>query len=236
MVKVNTLTIDNIQIEVIWKKVKNINIRIKPPVGKVVVSVPLEVQTNTVVELLRSKIEWIAEKQSLLRRERTNQLALGNTENELIFQGKRYPVELLHTAGKNRLKLYHDQKIVLRFNGVVSAPRREDFINNWYRLQLQLIVPELLNRWQPVIGVELAEWRIRRMKTRWGSCNIVKRRIWLNLELVKLPPECLEYVVVHELVHLLEATHNARFWGFVESFLPDWRERRKQLRDWELCM
>lgn len=234
--KGNTLLIDNIQVEVIRKKVKNINIRIKPPGGKVVVSVPLEVSMNTVVELIRSKIHWIAAKQSLLRQERKNHFALGNTDKAVIFQGHRYPVELLHTAGKSRLKLYLNQKIIFRINGVLSATRREGLINDWYRLQLQLIVPELLDRWLPIIGVDLTEWRIRRMKTRWGSCNIVKRRIWLNLELIKVPPGCLEYVVVHELVHLLEAKHNARFWGLVESFLPDWRQRRKQLRNWERCM
>lgn len=236
MAKGNTLTIENIQVEVIWKKVKNINIRIKPPGEKVFVSAPLEVSTNTIVELIRSKKDWIAAKQSLLRRELKSRFALVNTESEMLFQGHRYPVEWLHTTGKNRLKMYHDQKIVIRSTGVLSASGREDLMSDWYRSQLKLIVPELLNKWLPIIGVELGEWRIRRMKTRWGSCNIVKRRIWLNLELVKLPPACLEYVVVHELVHLLEAKHNARFWGLVESFLPDWQERRKTLRAWESCM
>ncbi len=103
------------------------------------------------------------------------------------------------------------------------------------RRELRQAIPPLLAKWQPVIGVEARAWGIRRMKTRWGSCNVVAKRIWLNLELANRPPECLEYVVVHELVHLLERRHNARFYGFMDLYLPDWKALRKVLNSASLA-
>lgn len=234
--KSNILEIDELQVEVSWKNIKNINIRIKPPRGDVFVSAPVGVSSEKIADIIRSKSDWINEKQSLLRRDFEVVTPLNNTDNEIVFQGKKYPVEEVYTAGKNRIILYDENKILLRSNGSLSPAGRSELIGAWYRSQMRVQITELLKEWVPVIGVDLAEWRIRRMKTRWGSCNTVQRRIWLNLELAKLPPECLEYVVVHELVHLLERGHNARFWGLVESFLPDWRESRDKLRCWEICM
>ncbi len=107
-------------------------------------------------------------------------------------------------------------------------------MNNWYRRQLQDQIPPLLENWQRVIGVQVDSWQIKQMKTRWGTCNIEARRIWLNLELAKKPDHCLEYVIVHELVHLLERHHNARFIGIVSKFMPHWRSYRDELNRFPL--
>lgn len=236
VVKSKAIKVDNIQVEVFWKKIKNINLRIKSPAGNVVVSAPVGVSDYTIIELIRAKYQWICEKQSLLQREVAENKTKKNTDTEIFFKGCKYPVEVRYNAGKDSLNFHADGKIIVQSKNVLSVSELENLVNGWYRYQLKLKIPELLKSWLPVIGVELNEWRIRRMKTRWGSCNIVKRRIWLNLELAKLPPECLEYVVVHELVHLHERKHNARFWGLVEAFLPDWRESRRKLREWEVAM
>ena len=111
-----------------------------------------------------------------------------------------------------------------------DATYRQTVLETWYREQLSLLIPPLIAKYEPLMAVSVAEWRIRKMKTRWGTCNIPKRRIWINLELAKLQPECLEHIVVHEMVHLLERGHNARFYGFMDQFLPDWRTARDQLR------
>lgn len=234
--KSKTIKVDNIQVEVFWKKIKNINLRIKSPAGNVVVSAPVGVSDYTIIELIRAKYQWICEKQSLLQREVAENRTKKNTDTEIFFKGCKYPVEVRYNAGKDSLNFHADGKIIVQSKNVLSVSELENLVNDWYRYQLKLKLPELLKSWLPVIGVELNEWRIRRMKTRWGSCNIVKRRIWLNLDLAKLPPECLEYVVVHELVHLHERKHNARFWGLVEAFLPDWKESRRKLREWEVAM
>ena len=107
---------------------------------------------------------------------------------------------------------------------------RRALLERWYRDQLRERIPSLIEKWQPVLGVSVAEWRVKRMRTRWGSCNIRARRIWLSLELARRPLECLEYVVVHEMVHLLEYGHTGRFYGLLDQFLPEWRSSRQLLR------
>ena len=106
---------------------------------------------------------------------------------------------------------------------------RESLLYEWYREQFNPIISDLLVHWKPIVGVKISGWKVRRMKSRWGSCNIATAHISLNLELVRFPLRCLEYVIVHELVHLLERGHNARFYGFLNHFMPDWKERRQEL-------
>jgi predicted metal-dependent hydrolase len=106
---------------------------------------------------------------------------------------------------------------------------RQRTLHEWYRGELKLLIPPLVDKWQPLLGVSVAEWGVKRMRTRWGTCNIRARRIWLNLELAKCPVECLEFVVVHEMVHLLERRHSVRFKSLMDTFLPDWRERQRTL-------
>lgn len=233
-VKSEIVKVDDICVRVVWKKVKNINIRIKAPAGNVTVSAPSGVSVEAVIEIIRSKYQWISEKQSLLQRSSPKIAAINNTADELMVWGEKYPVEVVYTPGKSRIYVNSGKGIIFRCNGKLSPARRTDLVNGWYRHVLQAAIADLLEKWLPVVRVDVREWRIRCMRTRWGSCNVVKRRIWFNLELAKLPQQCLEYVVVHELVHLLERNHNARFWGLVESFLPDWRERRAMLKKWEV--
>ena len=121
------------------------------------------------------------------------------------------------------MALLESDQLQMFVNPGTTIDNKEKLLNQWYRTQLNQRIPALLDKWQPVIGKKVSEWDIKKMKTRWGSCNIVKKRIWLNLELAKKPPECLEYVFVHEMVHLLEPYHNARFKGFMDKFLPQWR-------------
>lgn len=105
----------------------------------------------------------------------------------------------------------------------------------WYRQQLKVILPDLIAKWEPVIGVQISSFGVKKMRTKWGSCNISARRIWLNVELAKKPQHCLEYIVVHEMVHLLEKHHNARFIGFMDQFLPQWRTYRDELNRYPLA-
>ncbi|MDX1497256.1 MAG: SprT family zinc-dependent metalloprotease, partial [Salinisphaeraceae bacterium] len=110
-----------------------------------------------------------------------------------------------------------------------DVAQRKASLEAWYRQQLGLLIPPLIERYEPVMAVQVAQWRIRKMKTRWGTCNIPRRRIWINLELARLPPQCLEYIVVHEMTHLLERGHNARFYALMDRFMPDWREAQDML-------
>ncbi|WP_205747628.1 SprT family zinc-dependent metalloprotease [Desulforhopalus sp. IMCC35007] len=132
--------------------------------------------------------------------------------------------------GKHEVKVKNNTTLLLHVRPETTTANRLVVLNDWYRVQLKKRIPSLLDKWQSKIGVEASSWGVKRMKTRWGSCNIGSKRIWLNLELAKKPPECLEYVLVHELVHLLERHHNDRFRGFRDRFMPTWRVARGVLK------
>jgi len=117
----------------------------------------------------------------------------------------------------------------LRVRSRTGREKREALLHNWYRQQMREQIPELLAKWEPMIGVTVADCRIKKMKTRWGTCNVEARRIWLNLELAKKPTLCTEYILVHEMVHILERRHNDRFRNYMDRFMPQWRLHREEL-------
>lgn len=120
--------------------------------------------------------------------------------------------------------------VYLKIGSASTVQQREQLLNEWYRGQLKQAIPPVMEKYERIIGVQAKEWRIKNMKTRWGTCNTVKARIWLNLQLAKMPTECLEYVVAHELTHLLEPSHNQRFYALMDGFYPDWRSVKKRMR------
>jgi predicted metal-dependent hydrolase len=138
-------------------------------------------------------------------------------------------MEVIERHGNHEVIIINNSIIQLFVNPGTSHKNRALVLTEWYREQLKLKIPDLLNRWQSIIGEQVADWGIKKMKTKWGSCNIKERRIWLNLELAKKPIECLEYVLVHELVHLLERHHNERFQAYMDQYLPHWRQCREIL-------
>lgn len=228
--KTYSLVVHNLDVTVEKKRVKNINLAIYPPDGRIRVSVPLRCSQETIESVILARLAWIEKKRAaLLARPApvVQQMIAG--ERILLF-GKRYPLEVREQEGATRLQLV-DGRIELNAAPGLSTERKIKALHDWYRQQLQSSIPGLLLKWQRVVGVTVSELRIRRMKSRWGTCNILDKRIWLNLELARMSPSCLEYVLVHELVHLLERRHNSRFWGFMDQFLPHWREIRNELKN-----
>lgn len=137
---------------------------------------------------------------------------------------------LIERAGRDKVQLIGNATLELRVKPSADFQSRQKIMYDWYREQLKSRIPSLIQKWQPVMDVKVNEWRIKHMKTRWGSCNINAGRIWLNLELAKKPATCLQYIVVHEMAHLLERRHNARFRNLMDKFLPDWRIYEKELK------
>jgi predicted metal-dependent hydrolase len=146
-----------------------------------------------------------------------------------FFLGNPYLLNVIEHNGPTKVLIHQQANIELYVRPNANALQRELILQQWYKTEFQALVPDLLRKWQPILGVTVAEWGIRKMKTRWGSCNTKKARIWLNLELIKKPIHCLEYVTVHEIAHLLEPSHNARFKAHMDRFLPSWRLFRKEL-------
>lgn len=218
----------DIPVTVVRKDLKHLHILVQPPDARVLVKAPLHVDEVTLRNAVHTRLNWIEQqRRDILARQWPTppQYVEGDA---CSFRGEELTLQVVERPGRPSVSLV-DGTIVLRVPPGSDAARRERVLSAWYRREMEAAVPPLLARWEPRLGVRVAEWRIKRMRTRWGTCNHRARRIWLNLELIKHSPRHLEYVLVHELVHLHEPGHNARFQALMDSAMPDWRERRQQL-------
>jgi predicted metal-dependent hydrolase len=223
------ITVGGLTVEVVRKNIKNLHLGVYPPNGRVRVAAPLVVSDEAVRLAVIGKLGWIKRQQAKFEAQpRQSQREMVNGESH-YFLGQRYRLRVLAYTGPPRIRCSGADFLDLFVRPETTVEQRQRVLEDWYREQLRGRIPALLEQWQPVLGVAAAEWGIRKMKTRWGSCNIRARRVWFNLELAKKPARCLEYVVVHELVHLLERNHNARFKALMEQHLPTWRACREEL-------
>lgn len=225
-----TLYIEDIPIAVFHKKVKNLNLRIYPPKGEVRLSVPLDLRQDVVQRFLNERIDWIRRKQAEMRHAAQAQESALQSVDEIEIIGKKIRVNESERGGQGSCRKINPELMEITV-AKGSSPRALIHLLQQVAIEtLEARIPPLIERWQKLIGVQVKEWRLRKMKTRWGSCNPQARRICLNSELAKMPLECLEYVIVHEMVHLLERRHNAHFYRLMDRYLPDWRERRSRLK------
>jgi len=221
--------VNDIEVQVVRKDIKNLHLGVYPPNGRVRVSVPLHVTDDNVRLAVISKLKWIRKQQaSLLKQPRQSKREMLSGESDYVF-GKRYLLEVIERQGRHEVLVKNNSTLSLYLNPNTTQGNRERVLSEWYRDQLKARIPALLEKWQPVIGKEVAEWGVKRMKTRWGSCNIARRRIWLNLELAKKPVECLEFVLVHEMAHFYERYHNDNFKMYMDKFMPQWSLYRDKL-------
>lgn len=224
------INFDGITIQVTRKRVKNINLRIDTATGVVRVSCPNRLSDRKLQQFLVKKRKWM-QKHLDKKRKPVNFPVLKYETGEVHYLwGKPCILNVLHSEGTPNVKLTETSELELRVRQGSPVEKREKLIQEMYRQQMKERIPVLIAKWESIIGVQIAEFGVKKMKTRWGSCNIRKRRIWLSLHLAKYPPEALEYVVVHEMVHLLERLHNKRFYGFMTRFLPDWKDRERLLK------
>lgn len=225
-----TLTVEGIPVEVCHKNVKNLNLRIYPPNGEVRLSAPFALNEEKIRLFLGKKIGWIRQKQAEIRRQAQVQEPSLHSLDEIEILGEKIRVR---RSDRSRKTSYRRGKNGLAEVTVGRESSDDALIRFLEEMALETLkekIPPLIAKWQQIIGVQVREWRVRRMKTRWGSCNPQARRIWLNAELAKKSLECLEYVIVHEMVHLIERRHNAHFYHLMDRFLPAWRELREKLR------
>jgi predicted metal-dependent hydrolase len=216
-----------VEVDVVRKSVKNLNLLVYPPDGQVRVAVPLSVSDEAVRRWVAGKLGWIRRHQARFEaRQSERAIASGET---YYFRGRRYRLRVTERSGPSMVSVNVDGSIDLQVQPDANAFQRERVLQCWYREQLRALIPPLLSKWETAIGVQVSEWGVKRMKTRWGSCNPRARRIWLNLELVKRPIHSLEYVVVHELTHLIERRHGERFKALMDQHMPQWRSHRAEL-------
>ncbi len=227
--EMHRITVGGLSVEVVRKDIKNLHLGVYPPHGRVRVAAPLVVSDDAVRLAVIGKLGWIEKQKAKFEAQpRQSRREMVNGESH-YFLGQRYRLRVREHRGPTRVGLGGTASLDLYVRAETSAEQRERILQQWYREQLKALIPPLLEKWQPVIGVQVADWGVKKMKTKWGSCNIMARRIWFNLELAKKPAQCLEYVAVHELVHLTERHHNARFRALMDHFMPQWRLHRDGL-------
>jgi len=223
------MRVDGFLVEVTRKKIKHFHLRVHRLDGQVRVSAPRDMTERAIRSMIVSRLDWIREKHKRAKALKPGPPPEYVSGERHWFQGRPYELKVLERGGPGRVYADGGRVLAMQIKPGSGASKRRAVLEDWYRSHLRSAVPELVGRWEPALGVEVAEWRIKRMKTRWGTCNPVARRIWLNLALAKQPPACLEYVVVHEMVHLLERGHNTRFYAYLDRFLPGWRAHREAL-------
>ena len=223
------IEIDGVEIEIVQKRMKNMNLRIYPPHGRVRVAAPTRLSFKAIQAFIISKITWIKAKQiEVKNRKVAPKLEFISGENH-SFLGKKYSLEVLENQPKNLVKL-ENETIKICGKKTLNIKEREKLLDGFYRAELRKIIPQYIVAYEEKMQVNVAEFQIKKMKTRWGTCNSRARRIWINLELAKKPIECLEFIIVHEMTHLLERKHNKRFYNFMDKFMPNWRVQDGQLK------
>ena len=223
------IEIRGIEVEIVRKDIKHLHIGVYPPVGRVRVAAPLRLDDDAVRLAVISRLAWIRRKRAEFQgqdRQSRREFVTGESH---YFEGRRYRLDVVESTGRTGIRLRDNAWMEMRVRPDTARHTREAILYRWYRARLRERIPEIVAKWEPRIGVNVAEWRIRRMKTRWGTCNPEARRIWLNSELAKKPLSCLEYVVVHEMVHLIDRRHTEEFRGMLDRLMPGWRMRLHEL-------
>lgn len=215
--------------DVVRKDIKNLHLGVYPPNGRVRVAVPLRLDDEAVRLAVISRLGWIRRQQNgFEQQDRQSEREMITGESHYV-QGRRYRLDVIEHDGPACVCLSNNSTLELRVRPGTGRDKRETVLHRWYRQRLREQIPQLIAKWEPEIGVTVAEWGIKKMKTRWGTCNIDVRRIWLNLELAKKPASCLEYILVHEMVHFLERHHSNRFRELMDRFIPQWQLHRDEL-------
>ena len=223
------ITISDITIDVVRKDILNIHLAVYPPLGRVRLAAPLNISDDAIRLFAVSKLAWIKRNQRKFEgQERIAPREFKNRESH-YFRGQRYLMNIIEVDAPPKVILKNKTYIDLYVRPRTPTDKRLEVMNEWYRVQLKNQIPDLIAKWEEKMNIKVSEWQVKQMKTKWGSCNIEAKRLWINLELAKKPEHCLEYIIVHEMVHLLERHHNDRFHYLLETYLPNWKQLKTEL-------
>ena len=234
------IQVSDFTIDIVRKDIKNMHLAVYPPTGRVRIAAPLRINDEAVKLFAISKLAWIRKNQRNFTSQERQSLREYVERESHYFKGKRYLLRIIEGNNTPTIDLKTKTYLDLYVKPNTSVKQRESIITEWYREELKSLIPEIIEKWEKIIGVKINEWQVKQMKTKWGSCNIEAKRIWLNLELAKKPVHCLEYIIVHELIHLIERHHNDNFLALMNKYLPQWKSYKLELnrlpvshRDWE---
>ena len=223
------ITINDLSIDVVRKNIKNMHLSVYPPSGRVRIAAPLNIDDEAVRLFAISKLSWIKKnKRKFENQDRQSPRKFAERESH-YFQGKRYLLRVIEHNAPSKVQLKTKTYIDLFVRPETSIEQRQIILNEWYRKELKKQIPLIIKKWEKIIQVVVNDWGVKQMKTKWGTCNIEEKRIWINLELAKKPSQCLEYIVVHEMIHLLERHHNDRFLYYMDKYMPQWKLYKEEL-------
>ena len=223
-----------IAVDVVQKDIKNIHLSVHPPMGKVRIAAPLRMDLDTIRVFAITKLTWIKSQQRKLReQERETAREYLDRESHYLW-GKRYLLKMIEREAAPSVALKHS-KMILQLRPASSMERKQATLDGWYREQLKEAAPALIAKWERIIGVKANRFFVQKMKTKWGSYSPGPKNIRLNTDLAKKPMQCLEYIVAHELTHLLERHHNERFNTLMNAHMPLWRQYREMLNSLPLA-
>lgn len=221
------LTIGGLDVDVVYKDIKNLHISVHPPVGRVRIAAPFRLGEDAIRLAIIQRMAWIKQQRKRLQdAERQTERKMVSGESHYVW-GQRLLLDV-SLEGSSRVDI-RGRTLWLTAPADASSHERWIVLERWYRRELKKAIPDLIAKWQPIIGREVAGWTVRRMKTKWGSCNPGSGRLWFNMELAKKNPRCLEYIVVHEMTHFRERGHGDRFVSLIDQYLPNWRALRDEL-------
>ena len=227
-IKVLNIT-SQLSIDVVRKDIINMHLAVYPPTGRVRIAVPLRIDDEAVRLFAISKISWIRKHQrNFVAQDRQPSRQFKERESH-YFQGKRYLLRIIEQEAPPKVVFKTKTYIDLYVRPNSTTEQRQTIINKWYRTELKKLIKPIIDKWEKQIGITVDDWQVKQMKTKWGTCNIGEKRIWINLELAKKPLHCLEYIVVHEMIHLLERHHNDRFLSLIEKYMPQWKFYKEEL-------
>jgi predicted metal-dependent hydrolase len=222
------IQLGDITVEVTQKDIKNVHLSVYPPFGQVKIAAPNRMDLDTIRIYAISKLSWIRKQQAKIKAQKREAPREYLTKESHYYLGKRYLLKVIEHHSSPLVKLKHNT-IELYIRPETNTAKRKEILDNWYRTQLKELVPKTILKWEKEMKVKVNEFGIKKMKTKWGTCNIAAQRIWLNLELAKKPISCLEYIIIHEMTHLLERNHNNRFVALMNQFMPNWKEVKEEL-------
>jgi predicted metal-dependent hydrolase len=222
------LTVRGLSVDVVYKDIKHLHIGVYPPAGRVRVAAPERLNDEHIRLAVIARLSWIKRQREQLKgaaRQSPRDMVTG--ESHYVW-GVRHRLQVIERPGRAEV-VVQATRLVMSVPPELDTEARRQLLDRWRRRQLRAKIPELIAKWEPAVGRQVAHWQVRRMKTKWGSCNANAARLWFNLELAKKHPRCVEYIVLHEMTHLLERPHSERFRQLMDGFMPDWRARRDEL-------
>jgi predicted metal-dependent hydrolase len=224
------LQLGSVSVDVIRKGIKNIHLSVHPPSGRVRIAAPERIPLETIRLFAISKLTWIRTQQKKLTSQpRETPREYLERESHYLW-GRRYLLEIRQADGPATIEVT-PRRLVLRERSPGAENRRQELMEAWYREQVRTVAGPLIPKWETILGVRVASFQVRKMKTKWGSCTPQRGTIRLNTDLAKKPPECLEYIIVHEMIHLVERTHNKRFQALLNQYMPGWVQQKALLNE-----